>query len=1169
MTRKCLRMISALLVLNAAAGCTEPDNSVKEILPGTSGTPAQPSVLPAVQPSATSPIAARPIAQGATQVRGSWTVTEKSVESPDEPVALLQFVDRPPADYAISLTLQRLSGDNTFAIGLPIGGQQVLMALDAHAGKFSGLEFLDGKTVNDNEATYRGQVLPLNRAVKVVCTVRTGAIACTVDDAKVIDWKGDTGRLSLPSGFEVPDRQALFFTTLGSRFAIRDIHLTSADGPVPSVAAADVKGSENGAAKLLDGNPTVPAAGIDDLLPGDLRINATITDGDELKIFRDRAEWNHITGGEPAAVRLNGVEWNAAAERTLSNTGSTKFLPDTAKFAGCTFVVVEGRGRMGFAILPDHVKIQINDPDPGSGEYEIIVRQGLTLPRVDPAPATIENVAVAFRRSPQRPLPRGDSVRTHADFEKHQVEFRRTRLVQAYDKSGKHDARWDEAARALLERATKMKPDPAMDLVAAGDDLIAKGCDDPLVCFIYAYNLWQQNNAARAERFALHAVLAFEKSNYPKRTTRLAPLLLAQICRKQAPEKKRLGYGLLARGIEETVAAASGPFAPGEQRAFFTELEDDLIRDARALLVGNRHSLARSVSASKDVDPWLAHMILAQYHIDQAWQGRGTGYANTVSEEGWETFGEGIEQARAHLVEAWQLHTEFPEAAVGLIQTTMAIGGVARETTRFWFDEAVAAEFNAPRAHAQLVLDLLPRWHGSHQALLKFGLECLETNRFDTEVPWTLQKTAVHVEAEEGDLRKLLADLKATDALEKLYSGYEQQVASDPQALKRLKTENLVFCWRRGWRAEAQSRLAKLGDQLDEDVLKQRHVTAEQLRDDLASAPVSFAKLPELRVIGKDVRIAKGAIMQACLSPDGKLLAVSSAVRGGALQVVTLTGEVVNTFPIDPACHVPRLQFSPDGKFLAGALSGVIKRPSNQTLRWGTASVWTLGEPKGRDLLPRERGVIDAVAWLPNQRFIAVAANHSAVILDVASAGPIVDIAEKSSHCTAIAVSPDSKFLATGHMDGEVGLWEIPPAENLISIGVLNIMKKALLEKRHGSAVIDLEFSPDGMRLASSSDKDRTVWLWSTETRNAIKRVDGRRVAISPDSQLLVTCDGPTDDRKMIVWSAISGEPVARIPGRDGAMFFDAIFTPDGNKLVGVNQNGFIRTWNAPKPNAP
>src|SRR5262249_28680590 len=157
----------------------------------------------------------------------------------------------------------------------------------------------------------------------------------------------------------------------------------------------------------------------------------------------------------------------------------------------------------------------------------------------------------------------------------------------------------------------------------------------------------------------------------------------------------------------------------------------------------------------------------------------------------------------------------------------------------------------------------------------------------------------------------------------------------------------------RGWRPEASKRLAELGDQLDAEVLEQRHLTAERIRDDLSSAEL-FARLPELNVLQPDVDIGDNPIFTVAVSPDSKMLAVASGSKGLPLQLVKLSGEVVQTWPIDPLCYVPRLQFSPDGSFLAGQIYGVLKGPANQVLHWGTITVWKIGEKDGRDLVPRQ-----------------------------------------------------------------------------------------------------------------------------------------------------------------------------------------------------------------------
>ena len=88
---------------------------------------------------------------------------------------------------------------------------------------FSGLEHVDGKYVHDNETVYRNWLFAPDQEAIIICTVRKDGISCTFNAKTIVDWRGDPKRLSLPPGYTVPDRKALFLATRGSRYAIRGV----------------------------------------------------------------------------------------------------------------------------------------------------------------------------------------------------------------------------------------------------------------------------------------------------------------------------------------------------------------------------------------------------------------------------------------------------------------------------------------------------------------------------------------------------------------------------------------------------------------------------------------------------------------------------------------------------------------------------------------------------------------------------------------------------------------------------------------------------------------------------------------------------------------------------------------------------------------------------------
>jgi predicted Zn finger-like uncharacterized protein len=206
--------------------------------PGNAGTPtqlAQDAAAGAADQTSSGPTGAGDRAPASMQhVRGTWTSADEWLVSPADPVALHQLAERPHENYTLTLRARRLTGKNAFAIGIPVGDRQVLVALDTHDGSVSGLELLDGKQANDNEAAYRGRLLFPDREVTIQCAVRNDRITCTCDGVKIVDWKGDLHKLSLPPDFTVLDKKALFLATVRSRVAVRDIKVS---GPSDAISA--------------------------------------------------------------------------------------------------------------------------------------------------------------------------------------------------------------------------------------------------------------------------------------------------------------------------------------------------------------------------------------------------------------------------------------------------------------------------------------------------------------------------------------------------------------------------------------------------------------------------------------------------------------------------------------------------------------------------------------------------------------------------------------------------------------------------------------------------------------------------------------------------------------------------------------------------------------------
>ncbi len=119
-------------------------------------------------------------------------------------------------------------------------------------------------------------------------------------------------------------------------------------------------------------------------------------------------------------------------------------------------------------------------------------------------------------------------------------------------------------------------------------------------------------------------------------------------------------------------------------------------------------------------DSITARIALAQFWVGYGWKARGSGYADTVTEERWAVFGERLKQAMAALDEAKRISDTDPcWYAVGL-QLALGTGAPADD-----FDAlvkgAVAIEPTFWGIDTQRAYSLLPRWYGKPGDWVKYA----------------------------------------------------------------------------------------------------------------------------------------------------------------------------------------------------------------------------------------------------------------------------------------------------------------------------------------------------------------------------------------------------------------------------------------------------------------
>ncbi|MBI3865186.1 MAG: hypothetical protein HY290_25200 [Planctomycetia bacterium] len=909
---------------------------------------------------------------------------------------------------------------------------------------------------------------------------------------------------------------------------------------------------------LATGAPQVPDVVAGAPASGDLRITATIDGSEELRIYRDRAEWKHTFGERATEIKFNGAPWDPQRTPRIDNAGATVFLPESALLFGMTHWTIRGRGKVETVVYPDFVLVQIWDPDPGAGVYDIVLRPGEPFSKVSVSGEDRRHIARLVRRGAAVPHPRDRQVPTHADFDEARRAWRRSRLVWAYHRHGHRDPSWDAAAHDYLSRCAQIPEEPPAALIEAGDALIDLGCDDPLVCFSQAWQLWRAGQPSRAEPYALHAVLKFEGSAFPKRATRLAPALLARVMLDQSTEKSDTAYGLLRRALAETVETAARGMSPIDSRALLDELRSDLSTTQKGVLANHRGALCRLLADSKDPDPFILNHVLATYQHDQAWQARGGGYADTVTEVGFEVFHKVLAQSQARWIAAWRMHPYFPEAAVDLIMVVRALPAVAGESPRFWFDQAVAAEIDASHAHRLLMFALRPRWGGSHIEMLMFGLECLGTGRFDTRVPETFHKAVLDIAEENANARPLIDAMQAGDAIRESLAVAEREAA--PDQLRRTQTLNLVTTWKLGWRDEARRRFDDLKGSPDAEVIAAYKIDAAMLNLDVGNPPHAAQDAPTLKADGTRFQ-RRGAILAFDVSRSGDHVAVGTKSKERPLTLWNTADGKPKSLKVQSEEPITALRLSPDSRWLAGlAHRRLPSEPEGAPLS-GALALWQLFDGPPRPRPPVIANSLNSVAWFSDGKHLAGAFYNNGGIWDFESGELVASTPFGSAFVRSIAVAPNGRLLALGQQDAVIQLFRVPFWQPGKRGGRPITMEVAATFKTCLGVVESLQFSPDGTLLASGSETDGTVWLFDAGTGVPKNRVEGRRLSFSPDGKRLATTGGNLPAGQAALWDVKSGDAILRcvLPGKGS--LGDPAFLSGGNVLLAPDKGGSIYAW--------
>ena len=161
----------------------------------------------------------------ADAIGGIWGRDGGALRTPSSPFGRLQLPYFPPRDYDLKVVVERVGGKDSLNLGLAQGERQFQVIIDGKGGEFGGLDMVDRKPFFENMTTFRQRMLPEGERRTVLCSVRRWGVRVSVENQKVVDWRGSYASLSLFSDWQIPERQGLFVGSFSSEFKVHSVEL--------------------------------------------------------------------------------------------------------------------------------------------------------------------------------------------------------------------------------------------------------------------------------------------------------------------------------------------------------------------------------------------------------------------------------------------------------------------------------------------------------------------------------------------------------------------------------------------------------------------------------------------------------------------------------------------------------------------------------------------------------------------------------------------------------------------------------------------------------------------------------------------------------------------------------------------------------------------------------
>jgi WD40 repeat protein len=222
-----------------------------------------------------------------------------------------------------------------------------------------------------------------------------------------------------------------------------------------------------------------------------------------------------------------------------------------------------------------------------------------------------------------------------------------------------------------------------------------------------------------------------------------------------------------------------------------------------------------------------------------------------------------------------------------------------------------------------------------------------------------------------------------------------------------------------------------------------------------------------------------------------------------------------------------------------------------------TIRLWDFNTGKEIHKFVGHEGPIYNMVMMPDgKHLVSVADKDLAVkIWDIHKRELVSSLAPNSAHITAVAVSPDQRFIVTGGEDGLTRSWDVDR-------GVL------LRTSEHEHGIYSMAISPDGRHLLCGSRRvpgeryPGVVWIRDFELGTLLKTLSGHKghvtaITMTADSKYVLSGD---QHGNVYLWDLETGTLLKTMSGHT-APILEIHISHDGQHVITGSPDGTVRVW--------